>query len=288
MKIGRGTCNGTFGELLQGVLDERPFLVTFPIEALKTEATFIPSPASLHVEGPSSKVKAIEACNKLLNLFDIKCGGTLMINSNISPGKGMASSSADIVAAISAVADSFDLKITEEIISTIASSIEPTDAVMYKGSVAYDYINGELIENLGKIPSFYLIGIDLGGVVDTVAFNKITKQYDETDRNMFLDAYELVKMGIKNKDLSPIIKASTISAAINQKFLPKPFFSELERIASSYGGGTIVAHSGTVMGIMLDPKCKYNSDSEISREISRIVENDHNKLFYYLHEEINI
>lgn len=265
MKAGKGCCNGTFGELLQGVLGERPFLVTLPIEALKSVATFIPNPSSSQVVGPFGKTKAVTACNKLLKLFHIECGGTLFIDSNIKEGKGMASSSADIVASMRAAADSFDLKITAEIISSISCQIEPTDGVMYEGAVAYDYVNGKIIEQLGPIPPYHLVAVDFGGIVDTIAYNKISKDYHLDDKRMFLKAYELMKSGIKNGDLSLICNASSISSAINQKFLPKPLFSRFERLANCHGGGVVVAHSGTVMGILIDPN--LNKTNELFKHL---------------------
>jgi hypothetical protein len=45
MKLGKGSCHGTFGELVQGIIGERPFLITLPIPSLRSEAIFIPDPA---------------------------------------------------------------------------------------------------------------------------------------------------------------------------------------------------------------------------------------------------
>ncbi|MGM0873777.1 MAG: kinase [Bacillota bacterium] len=253
MRIGKGRCKGTFGELIQGVLDERPFLVTLPIPNLESNATFVPNPTNDRVIGQPLKTKAICACKKLLELFDVKKGGRLHIYSNIPIGKGMSSSSADIVAAMRATADSYSLPITEEIISYIASEIEPTDGVMYEAIVAYDYINGQLIECFGSLPPFGIIGFDVGGVVDTIQFNQRPKPYDWRDQNAFLEAYELVKLGIRKKDLSLICRATTISAHINEKILKKQYINEIERLTSMCQGGVIVAHSGTVLGILFDP-----------------------------------
>jgi uncharacterized protein involved in propanediol utilization len=252
MKIGKGSCYGTFGELIQGVLNERPFLVTLPIESLKSEATFIPNALDSSVKGSQEKSKAIKACEILLKMVNIKVGGTLYISSNIETGKGMASSSADIIAAIRAAADSFNININGEVISKIACKIEPSDGIMYDEIVAYDYINGHLIERLGKMPNFLLLGFDLGGVVDTIQFNKRQKAYTKKDRELFLYAYQLLKCGLKTNNMSFVCKATTISARINQKILPKPYFSEFERLANRFECGLVIGHSGTVLGFLLN------------------------------------
>ncbi|WP_277678891.1 hypothetical protein [Gracilibacillus dipsosauri] len=55
MEIGKGSGNGTFGELVQGIIDERPFLITFPIQSLRSEASFVPNPTSPEVTGVNLK-----------------------------------------------------------------------------------------------------------------------------------------------------------------------------------------------------------------------------------------
>jgi uncharacterized protein involved in propanediol utilization len=284
MRVGKGSCNGTFGELVQGVYGERPFLITLPIPALKSRAVFVPDLNSSEVTGVHANSKAIEGCKKLLQWFNVKGGGHLQIHSNIPVGKGMASSSADIAAAMKAAAHSYSLPLTEDIISHLASKIEPTDGVMYDGVVAYDYIHGQLLEDFGSLPPFMLIGIDTGGRVDTIQFNQLPKNYDIRDQSKFAEAYELVKEGIRCTDLSLICKASTISARINQKILPKPYFNEFERLSSLYQGGLVAAHSGTVLGILLDPDASNIREvfSQISKQISIIINHPKMKLFYYV------
>jgi uncharacterized protein involved in propanediol utilization len=133
-----------------------------------------------------------------------------------------------------------------------------------------------------------LIGIDVGGIVDTIQFNQLRKLYDWQERNKFLEAYELVKAGIRDKDLSFICKAATISSHINQKILPKPYFNEFGRLSNECQGGLITAHSGTVLGILLDPDIPNISEvfSQVSKQISLIMNNSRVKPFYYLGENM--
>ncbi|MDQ6598665.1 GHMP family kinase ATP-binding protein [Bacillus salipaludis] len=275
MRIGKGSCHGTFGELVQGIIDEKHFLITFPIPNLKSEAVFIPNPRASEMTMGDPKVKALKAGKILMQQFDLPLGGSLDIRSNIPSGKGMASSSADIVAAIRAIADSYSLPITKEMISSIAAQVEPTDGVMYDEVVAYDYIHGELIEGFGTLPSFHLVGFDFGGEVDTVQFNHIEKEYKQQDHAIFIQAYELIREGFGRRDFSLISKATTLSARVNQKILPKPFFYEFEKLAQDYQGGIVVAHSGTVMGILLDGNLPNQNEviSDLSRQMSDIVKN---------------
>ncbi|MEH7503195.1 kinase [Neobacillus drentensis] len=283
MKLGKGSCHGTFGELVQGVIGDRPFLITLPIPSLRSEASFTPDPSISKIRVADSKTKAMRAGELLLKQFHIKVGGHLEIHSNIPAGKGLASSSADIVAALRAISVSYSLPLTNELISTIAAKVEPTDGVMYEEVVAYDYLNGQLLENFGDLPPFILVGIDLGGTIDTIQFSQVRKAYSREDQKQFLEAYHLVKRGCKERNFVDIGKAATISARVNQKILPKPVFHHLEKVADTYQGGTVVAHSGTVAGILLDRNIPNRDKlvSHISREISISFMNSNLKLFQY-------
>ena len=283
MKIGNGSCNGTFGELVQGIIEDRPFLITLPIPSLQSEARFVPEPAVTGVRVVDSKIKAKKAGESLLQLFGIKGGGYLDIHSNITAGKGLASSSADIVAALRAIADSYSLPLTNEIISMIAAKVEPTDGVMYEEVVAYDYINGELIESFGSLPPFILVGIDFGGTVNTIQFNQVPKAYTDADQQQFNEAYQLVKKGFKDQNITDIGQAATMSAMVNQKILANPFFPQLEKLAHRYQGGIVVAHSGTVAGILLEGNIANRDEavSHLLREMSLVLEGDDHNLFHY-------
>jgi len=93
MKLGKGSCHGTFGELVQGVSGDRPYLITLPIPSLRSEACFTPDPSISEIRVVDSKTKAKRGGELLLKRFGRKEGGHLEIHSNIPTGKGLASSS---------------------------------------------------------------------------------------------------------------------------------------------------------------------------------------------------
>lgn len=252
MKLGVGKCNGTFGELIQGVIGDSPFLVSLPVE-LQSTALFLPNPKSeqISILSLSAKTKSERAGQLLLQKYNIQIGGSLLITSDLPEGKGMASSSADLIASLRAVAQSHALPINENVLSEITSAIEPTDGIMYEEIVAYDYINGHLIEKIGQLPRMILLGVDTGGTVESTLFNEIPKNYNLEEKQLFLHAFHLLKEGVQKKELSYIFEAATISAKINEKRLAKPFFVEILKIAEENNGGVVVAHSGTVIGILL-------------------------------------
>ncbi|HHW37360.1 MAG TPA: hypothetical protein GXX18_09020 [Bacillales bacterium] len=279
MKLGVGTCNGTFGELIQGVFGDSPFLVSLPIK-VKSTALFLPNSKSEKISSLSlsAKPKSERACQLLLQKYNIQTGGKLLITSDLPEGKGMASSSADLIASLRAVAACHALMIDENVISEITSTIEPSDGIMYRELVAYDYINGRLIEVIGQLPTMILLGIDTGGTVESTIFNQFPKNYNSEEKQLFLQTLYLLKEGVQKKDLSFIFKATTISAKINEKRLAKPFFEEMLKIAEENNGGVVIAHSGTVIGILLSPD---KSEQELRFIITKIKETTGKKVNVY-------
>lgn len=138
-RVGQGSSNGTFGELLQGVLEEDnlDFLVTLPITRTSTATFYSISSYENVVVLPFSKQKSKKLVENILQYFNFPLGGILEINSNLPVGKGLASSSADLVAASRALEDCFNIKIERTLLEYFLSGIEPTDGVMYDGAVSF-------------------------------------------------------------------------------------------------------------------------------------------------------
>ncbi len=106
-RVGNGFAPGSFGELLQGVSpdDGRDFLVTLPL-SIGAHATFTPDATLPDVQvAPARKRKSLAVARRALALLGAPPGGALTIDSSLPEGKGLASSSADLVATVRAVAD---------------------------------------------------------------------------------------------------------------------------------------------------------------------------------------
>jgi uncharacterized protein involved in propanediol utilization len=251
MSTSIGSCNGSFGELIQGVMGNDPFLISLPISMSSTASYFPTQSKKLTIISPQDKSKTQQACELYLEHFQVKERGILFLQSQLPVGKGMASSTADMVASLRAIANHYKLPCNETILSRLLPVIEPTDSVMYGELVVYDYINGRLLERLGNLPEMILVGIDTGGIVNTTAFNQISKGYSVEEKEQFRFALSLLKEGIRNSELEPICHAASISAKINEKRLPKPYFNELYHLGQNWNGGIVSAHSGTVIGLLL-------------------------------------
>ena len=256
---------GTCGELVQGMTGGAHFLVTCPINQ------FSRATATLRVgeyERPEASVsgidhlpKARQAVAATLEKFAPNLGianltAEVAITNPIPAGKGMGSSSADITAAVSAVATAAGQPFSPEAIAKIALSVEPTDGVMFPGIALIDHRCGSVAESLGPPPPMEVIVIDTGGAVDTLEFNRVDRTAlwkrvaGRTD-----EALELVREGIRRGDPELVGRGATVSARAGHLPETSEWVERAEAFADEQGvAGINVAHSGTVVGILLDAR----------------------------------
>ncbi|WP_257032535.1 MULTISPECIES: GHMP family kinase ATP-binding protein [unclassified Streptomyces] len=253
--VGVSTCFGTFGELLQGVLPEpdADFLVTLPV-ARWTMASFRVDPGTTAVEvHPPHKGKARRIAEMVLESVPGRPGGVLTVDSNLPEGKGMASSSADLVAAARAVANAVGLDLPPERLEDLLRRIEPTDGVLYPAVVAFDHRRVRLRARLGSLPTMTIVGLDEGGTVDTVAFNRIAKPFTPADRREYARLLDRLSGAVARGDLAEAGAVATRSAEMNQALWPKRTLPDVLRVCADVGAlGVVAAHSGTMLGVLLD------------------------------------
>lgn len=240
---------GSCGEFIQGYGNGASFMVTCPIDRYSIAR------ASLGVgeKGLSDKSRLARDLT-LAHLGKTGTSVAVSLSSEIPVGKGMASSTADISAVCQATALACGQVLTPADIASIAISIEPSDAIFYKGIVQFDYRRGRLIQQLGAAPSMKILVFDCGGEIDTLAFNSrsdLVSMQKESEKEI-AKAMELFLDGMKTGNVSEIGKAATISAFANQRILPKDALNLFYQSGMEAGGrGVIAAHSGTVLGLLL-------------------------------------
>ena len=265
--IGTATASapGTCGELVQGMIGGAHFLVTCPINQFSRATATLrvadsEDPAGL-VSGIDHLPKARQAVSTALEKLAPHLGianltAEVTIANPIPAGKGMGSSSADITAAIGAVGIAAGQPFSSEAIAKIALSVEPSDGVMFPGIALFDHRCGSVAESLGPPPPMEVIVIDTGGTVDTLEFNRVDRTAlwkriaGRTD-----EALELVREGVRRGDPALVGRSATISARAGH--LPE-VAEWVERAAAfadeQSAAGINVAHSGTVVGILLDAR----------------------------------
>ena len=256
-RTGVSTAFGTFGELLQGVLPERDgdFLVTLPIARWAMASYQVDHGAGDVVVHPAHKVKARRLVRMITDSVGVHAGGLLTITSRIEEGKGLASSSADLVATARAVGNALGIEMPPRRIESYLRRVEPTDGVLYPGIVAYHHRRVRLRRPLGSLPVMAVVAIDEGGVVDTVEFNRIPKPFSAEERREYARLLDRVSDAVATGDLAVVGAVATRSAIMNQILRPKRTLSDMIDICRDAGGlGVVAAHSGTTLGVLLDTR----------------------------------
>ena len=246
---------GSCGELVQGLVNGRYFLVTCPI-SWYSEVEIIPD-AIGHLADHQRKLG--QAVHQWLSQHGhAERTFIARVRSALPRGKGMASSSADIAAACVAIAKAMNAPISAEEIAAIAVSIEPSDGIFFPGIVAFDHVQGSWHTSLGEPPPMTLAIFDTGGRIDTLRFNQRKDLYElnckkEAD---IARAYALVTQGMKQQAPKLIGEGATLSALANQIIVEKRGLEEAVACISGYGAvGINAAHSGTVVGVLFDNAC---------------------------------
>lgn len=265
--IGTATASapGTCGELVQGMMGGAHFLVTCPINQ------FSRATATLRVadsEDPAGLISSIDhlpkarqaistALEKLApHLGNANLTAEVAIANPIPAGKGMGSSSADITAAVGAVGLAAGQPFTPEAIAKIALSVEPSDGVMFPGIALFDHRCGSVTESLGHPPPMEVIVIDTGGTVDTLEFNRVDRTaLWKGIAGRTEEALELVREGVRRGDPELVGRGATISARAGHLPETSGWVERAAAFADEQGAAGInVAHSGTVVGILLDAR----------------------------------
>jgi uncharacterized protein involved in propanediol utilization len=259
---GWGFTTAHLGEVFQGQLEDRDgrrqrCLVSLPCSELYSQATYVADGSGSVVVYPPDKVRARRAAEITLEHFHLRCGGgTLTIDSNIPEGKGVGSSTSDCISAARAVADAFEIDLDDATTAMLVVRAEhASDNTMFSHCVLFAQREGIVVEDFAApFPVLDVIGVDADErtSVDTLAYPPAT--YCAKELQLFEALRGALRRAIRTADLPLLGKVATISATVNERFLPKPCFRELLSLADHAGAlGVAVAHSGTVAGVLMDP-----------------------------------
>lgn len=155
------------------------------------------------------------------------------------------------------------LRLPASRIERLLARIEPTDGVLYPGIVAFHHRSVRLRAVLGPLPAMTVVGVDEGGAVDTVDFNRIPKPFTVADRHEYARLLDRLADAIRSRDLTEVGRIATRSALMNQPLRHKWSLDRMREICREVGGlGIAVGHSGTTLGVLLDatdPACPHRA-----------------------------
>lgn len=254
-----GICPASCGEFVQGILDNEEYLSSYAIDMFSI-ATL--EEKSKHVNlGPDKSRKAIEKVFQRFNIPLEECSNiSLEINSNIPVGKGMASSTADIGATIKATLSLLNKNLDNEEISRIASAIEPTDSILLYENSIFNPINGQVKKYLSTLENCSVIILEPDEILETsiMRSNPNYLNIKLENKSIINKSFNLLEKGLREKDLKLIGNACTLSSLANENIYKKPYLNEIIEISNKTGAyGVNIAHSGTVIGIVIDNKIDH-------------------------------
>lgn len=268
-----GICPASCGEFVQGIIDNEEYLCSYAIN-MYSKVCIEEKLKDINLGRHKSRI----AIEKVFEKFNLPKKDTknisLNINSKIPVGKGMASSTADIGATIKATLSLIDKDLNSEEIAKLAAEIEPTDSIFINKNSIFNPLNGTVIKYLGNITNAKVIILEPNKVLDTMKI-RMRKNYSKLkieNREIIKKSFALLEEGMKKDDLSLVGEACTLSSLANENIEKKEYLNEIIKISKRCGAyGVNIAHSGTVIGILIDKLmddeklidvlCEYNINS---------------------------
>lgn len=264
LRVGTGRAIAHHGELLQGVFPDESGrlhrgLVTLPFPRIASVVTFWPDDGKDIRTRPADRSKAARAATLTFQeLGHPYAHGCLTIETSIPVGCGYGSSTADVIAAIRAATAATGAELHRSLVCRLAVAAETaSDAVVFEEqAVLFAHREGRVLEYFpGDYPPLHVVGFASrdDAPIDTVAFTPA--RYDSAEIESFRVLRGLFRRAIHEQDADLLGHVATASARINQRYLPKRHFDVLLQISRDAGAcGIQVAHSGNLMGVLIDVK----------------------------------
>ncbi|EGT4907060.1 cobalamin biosynthesis protein [Clostridioides difficile] len=257
-----GICPASCGEFVQGIIDDEEYLCSYAIDMYSK--VYIEEKL---VDINLGRYKSRLAIEKVFEKFNLPKKYTknisLNINSKIPVGKGMASSTADIGATIKATLSLIDKDLSSEEISKLAAEIEPTDSIFIDKNSIFNPLNGTVIKYLGNLTNAKVVILEPNKVLDTMKI-RLRQDYNRLkveNKEVIKKSFALLEEGLKKNNLSLVGEACTLSSLANENIEKKEYLNEIIKISKKYGAyGVNIAHSGTVIGILID---KFMNDKKM-------------------------
>ena len=254
MKTGYGKCFASFGELAQGRLSNgSDFLITLPIDLWSIcDLSCKPKDGPTTIKCKYEKSTAI--AEKIVKDLDLQEGYEIEIKflRGIPIGKGMSSSTADMISVYRAFQEVFGFIVTGEYLSKVFSKIEPHEGLMYKSCTAYDHRKGVLLNDYKYVPQFEIVAVDGGGTLDTLEYNQNLTFSDEHIKK-YDTLYSSFTQAFKNKDDKKIaelaLEATKVQYERTGRSILKYALEEYENLGAI---GVVSTHSGTCVGFVFE------------------------------------
>ena len=250
---------GTCGELIQGWSNvwDQPVLVSCPITRYSRITVRLRADGHIHLpDDTGSYTKAGRAAALLLaRLGQSDLGVDILIDSQLPPGRGMASSTADVVGVLAGLIVALEQPLSPGEMAGLACQIEPSDSTMFAELTLLAYRDEGQYQTIGCAPTLPLLLLDPGYGVDTLVFNqRLNLGQLRTLATTTQAALEMLQEGLTTAKPAAIGAAATLSAQSYQRVVDSPLIWQVMQWAPATGAlGVVRAHSGSVVGLLYPP-----------------------------------
>lgn len=240
------SCPGSCGELFQGIDGDEEFLLTYGIDAY-SQVTLSPTGLGRFQKSLPDKM------SKALQWFDPLTDLVLAHTSQLPVGKGCSSSTADLLSCLKAVSLAQKRNLSAQDLTKLCAQIEPTDSLAFANWTVINPLTGQLLWQTDWCPSLFVYLLEPVALIRTEELLRMSQSevYDRRESAQLLPYFQ---RACQEKSVVRLGELATQSAILNDSRLPKPYLKDLIRLGQTYGLGLNIAHSGTVVGILLAPE----------------------------------
>ena len=250
-----GVCHGTLGELLQGPYEHdgelHIGLISLPVRKYSW-VHFTPGEAGdIEVE-LAGKDKCRRAIELYLRHYRKRLpAGRWSHDSELLLGKGMASSTADLVATIRCLDRIFGLHSPAPVIAALLREIERSDSVFLDTHALYLSSRQEIVRAFDAPVRLHACYIDEGGTVETEKVAHPLLAHYQRNLPAYRHNLDRAIDAFARHDLRRICECSTRSAELAQGVIAKRNLEVLlERRRDFAADGIVVAHTGSLLGYL--------------------------------------
>jgi uncharacterized protein involved in propanediol utilization len=252
---GVGSCPGTLGELFQGPIPWRGELeiaiASLPF-AGRSRCRYELGATEGTGDGLEGRPKAARAISLLLAQHGLRLPpGRFRLSSELEVGKGMASSTADIVAAVRCVGRVVGRRFRAREIMDALRPVERSDSVFLREGAIYLSERHEVVVRFGRTLGYTAAYLVEPGAVDTEAMRECLLEHYRRSLPAYRAALERFIASAVQRDPFGVARAATESAQLSQRCVPKRCFVAMRSAMRALGAdGLFVAHTGSVVGYL--------------------------------------
>lgn len=255
--LGSGSCGGTLGELFQGPIAwGRRLEIAIASLAFsgRTTCQYVLDPLAraAHSDGLEDRPKTARALGLLLSQHGVVLPpGRWCFASDLDVGKGMASSTADIVAAIRCVARIAGRRFRTRDVMNVLRHVERSDSVFLDEAALYLSERHHVVVRFGRWLGYTAAYMVEPTMVDTETMRDCLLEHYRRHAVEYRRALDSFLAGAVQRDPYLVARAATESSRLSQRCLPKRWFAALRSAMRCVSAdGIFVAHTGSIVGYL--------------------------------------